>query len=127
MPVPYVEAVLELPLFGRSRRVTFLVDTGGDATVINPQDSQAMLSRDSWPNLRNPVRFSGAGAGIDHFPEPAVLGFTHNDGRLQLLEAPVFIAMPSAQNANLESILGRDLLVNFVMTFDPAGGVLTFE
>ena len=126
-PVPYIEALVELPLFGSRKRITFVVDTGGDATVINPQDSQEMLSRDGWTNLRNPVRFSGAGAGSDHFPEPAVFSFTHDDGRLQQVEIPVFIAMPSAENVNLESVLGRDLLAIFVMTFDAGGSVLTLE
>jgi hypothetical protein len=37
----------------------------------------------------------------------------------------LYIAMPGSVNVGLESLLGRDILAGFVMTFDPAGRSLT--
>lgn len=126
-PVPYVSVRLELELFRASRRVSFLIDTGSDTTVINPQDSLALIPPDGWPRLRNPVSVRGAGAGTPHFPEPAVLHFRHEDGRIQSISSGIYVALPYEQNRRLDSVLGRDLLAHFSMLFTPAAGILTLD
>jgi len=39
----------------------------------------------------------------------------------------VFIATPHALNRDLESVLERDMLANFLMTFDQSNQVLTLD
>lgn len=123
--VPYVNAVVELPRLGRWAVVTFLVDTGADMTVLNPQDSLRLVLGNEWSGLTNPITVGGAGAGLAHFPEPATLHFLHDDGRIESVPATTYVGTPDPRNMGLESLLGRDVLANFVMTFDQMGRNLT--
>jgi len=123
--VPYLSAFVRLRNFDLLAEVTFLVDTGADVTVLNPQDSSRLLPPGGRARLRDPIQFGGAGAGLDHYPEHADVYFRHDDGRVEQIAATVYIATPAEANRNLESLLGRDILGNFVMTFDQAGRALT--
>jgi hypothetical protein len=125
--VPYVEVLVELPLFQTSGQVPLMVDTGADFTVINPRASEALVPPDGWRSLRNPIPVGGAGAGVDHFVEPAVIHLRHSDGRAQRIPAVVLIASPDDSNRRMESVFGRDLLALFVMTYDPGRGLLTLD
>jgi hypothetical protein len=124
LPIPYVRITVELPLFRSRALLNLMVDTGADSTVLYPHHGRLLIPDAGWATLRNPVRFSG---GADHFPEPAVLHFSHEDGRVQSLDVPVLIAAPDASNERLESVLGRDLLAYFTTLFDPRNGALTLD
>ena len=104
-----------------------LVDTGSDSTVINPHDSRRLINREGWSQLRNPVDVRGAGAGIEHLPEPAVLHFRHEDGRVDKIQGPILIAQPHERNRALDSALGRDFLRHFSMHYDPRHDVVTLD
>jgi hypothetical protein len=67
----------------------------------------------------------GAGAGLNHYPEPANVYVLHDDGRIEQITTTIYVAMPDPANVGLESLLGRDILANFVMTFDQSGRNLT--
>jgi hypothetical protein len=123
--VPYVRTFVELSPFGTFAEVTFLVDTGADMTVLNPQDGLRLIPPDAWARLTNPIRPGGAGAGLDHFPLQANVYFVHDDGRVEVIASTVYVASAGPANVRLESLLGRDVLANFVVTFDQAGKNLT--
>jgi len=123
--VPYVRTFVALPQFGTFAEVTFLVDTGADMTVVNPQDGLRLVPPDGWARLTNPVGPGGAGAGLDHFPTQANVYFVHDDGRVEVIASTVYVASVGPANVQIESLLGRDILANFVMTFDQTGCNLT--
>ena len=124
--VPYVWAIVHLLKFSRRALVPFLIDTGADATTIHPQDSLRVCSESEIKALGNPTAFGGAGAGRNHYPADAVLVFIHDDGRLQAIRLTVYVAEPGPHNHMYESLLGRDALDHFVMTFDQKARTITF-
>ena len=68
--------------------------------------------------LGGAVPFGGAGGGKNHYPVDAEIIFMHSSRKLEAIALPVFVAEPGTHNMPLESLLGRDVLDNFVMTFD---------
>jgi len=122
---PYLRVIVQLPAFGTVADVPFLVDTGADVTVLNPQDGLRLLPAAVWGSLTDPIRMGGAGAGLNHYPQPANVSFRHDDGHLEQIVSTVYVATPHQANMGLESLLGRDILGHFVMTFDQSGRALT--
>lgn len=123
--VPYIRTFVELLPFGALDEVVFLVDTGADMTVINPQDGLRLVPPEAWSRLTSPLRLGGAGARMDHLPIEAQISFTHDNGRVEAITTTVYVATAGAANIRLESLLGRDVLTNFVMSFDQSGRQLT--
>jgi hypothetical protein len=117
--VPLLDAFLYLPLLDAHISLQFLVDTGADMTVIHPRDSLRLVSRSDWPRVRElpSESLTGAGQGIPYYFAPVVLIFSHVDGGIEQLTLPVGIAEPEDRLASHESLLGRDVLARFTMTF----------
>lgn len=123
--VPYVLAVVHLRVFNRRVLVPFLLDTGADATTLHPQDSLRIVSDVEIKALGSASPFGGAGQGKDHYPTDAVVIFAHEDNHLEAIPLTVYIAEPAAHNQYLPSLLGRDALAHFPLSYDQAGRSFT--
>jgi hypothetical protein len=119
-----VSAIVYLPAFGARAAVTFLLDTGADVTVLHPQDSLRLLTASQIRGLSNPLSIGGAGAGQPHYPIEASLIFAHDDPRVTSVPRTIYIAEPS-HNVDVESLLGRDVLEEFIVYFDQRAQILT--
>jgi len=125
---PYVAASVSVPRLGRRRLVTFLVDTGADVTVIHAQD-QAALGIDAARDLsvRSSIQLGGIGGTSTPFVENCEFRFIHEDGVRQTLSVPAYFPVLTVVNEPYESLLGRDVLENFRLTFEQRAGLLVLE
>ena len=126
---PVVEGNLTLPRFGVERNITFLVDTGADATCIHPRDGT--LAAIPFDQLENAVTSNGVGGPATYFRERAVLEFLDGDARaFHSYEVDVLIAKPAADPMHsinpLHSLLGRDIIDRWRMVYDRTEGILEF-
>ena len=121
---PYVEAFVYFRRLGVGQTIGFFVDTGASSTSIHPQDGEeAGLPYD---RLQSPRSVSGVGGQATYYSEPAVMYFIDEpQARLYFLD--LAIAEPTGANSNLPSLLGRDVLRNWKMTYAPMLQTLEFE
>ncbi|HLB23398.1 MAG TPA: hypothetical protein VJP07_04840 [Dehalococcoidia bacterium] len=119
-PVPFLEGLLWLPEFDADRRIIFLVDSGADLTVLNPRDSSDLLRPDDWGvlRLREPRIVGGAGQWARHYPAQAVLQLVDEAGSLEQVQFTIHVGEPDPRTSEMESLLGRDVLGLFKVTFD---------
>ena len=118
-PVIQIEVALE----GRSVDVSFLIDTGADATVLHPTDARALLrgGLHRIPFENDPRRAAGlgVGGGVERVVRDATLTLRSVDGESYLMEMPILVARPMPAepgdhgNWRLPSLLGRDFLRHF--------------
>ena len=52
------------------------------------------------------------------YVQPAVYLFRHNDGAVQQLTREIQVALPTATNQSLPSLLGMDILRHFRLSMD---------
>ena len=117
--VPLLDAFLYLPSIDQHVTLQFLVDTGADVSVLHPQDGLRLASREEdWEAIRSFPReyLGGAGAGEPYFGVPAFLFLTHDDDETWVREIRIWMADADSRLEH-ESLLGRDVLEHFKMTF----------
>ena len=101
-----------------------MVDTGADSTSIAMRDWQ-----------HGPLRFADFGPAVQTITgyggvlavpvEPALLSIEHRDGTVNQISLDVEIAPPGG--GAVPSILGRDVLERYRLTFSPRERILTLE
>ncbi len=105
--------------------IVFLVDTGADATSIHPG-----FAKDSvhipYDRLGGRRSFTGVGGSSQYFSERALVSFA-DDGLERVYNIDLYIAEPSDANARLPSLLGRDIINNWYMQYDPSNRRLDFS
>ena len=121
---PYVAAFVYFRRLGMGHTINFLVDTGATSTSIHPRDGRdAKLPYD---RLLHPRSISGVGGQATYYHEPAIVYFI-DEPQVHLYFMDVAIAEPTGANRNLSSLLGRDVLNNWKMTYAPMHQTLEFE
>lgn len=122
---PYVEGRVYFPRFDLSGDISFLVDTGADASLLNPSDVMRMgVDLDLLEGAAESV---GLGGAIQCFVEPAWVIFTADDGTAYIYEVGLEIAPAQPDTLDLPSLLGREILDRWRMVYDPTVGELEFE
>jgi hypothetical protein len=107
---------------GVGGNVSFLVDTGADKTVVMPLDGRRLGI--DYAALRDPVEALGIGGASTDYEEDAALAFA--DGEyLYVYRLVVHIATPIPEISTVPSLLGRDVLDNWTITFDKPHDSLT--
>ena len=123
---PYLEGRLFLPRLDVRGDISFLVDTGADASLINPLDS-ARLGID-YSRLEGHAESWGIGGVAHNFIEDAVLVFSEPGVALYVYRLTIDISPPGpAIPADLPSLLGRDILDRWRMTYSPLKKNLRFK
>ena len=126
---PFVEGYLRLPRFGVTTNITFLVDTGADATCIHPRDGRP--AGIPFDLLRSGITSQGVGGQATYYREPAVLEFIDAEERkIHSYDATVNIAKPSMRPGDaintIYSLLGRDVIDRWLMVYDRRNDRLEF-
>jgi hypothetical protein len=117
---PFLRGLVWLPDYDVSAEVPFFVDTGADLTVLHRADAMRLLATaEQWKRLARgkPKQFLGVASDALYYPAEAVITFVHDNGDLELVETLVHIAEPTRSAADMESLLGRDVLSQFVTVF----------
>ena len=122
---PYVEGRVYFPRFDLEGDVSFLVDTGADASLLNPGDMVRMGV--DLGLLEGSAESVGLGGAIQCFVEPAWFIFTDTDGATYVYDVDAEIAPPQPDTLDLPSLIGREILDRWRMVYDPAIGVLEFR
>lgn len=128
---PYVEAIVSFVRLKIRMNVSFLVDTGADISIINPIDGvQAKLPYDKLTNAED---VSGIGGARKIFLEPVVIVFADHPATLHTYTLDIGISELENSNGeryegdDIRSLVGRDVIDNWRMNYDPCDGTLEFD
>jgi predicted aspartyl protease len=103
--------------------VSFLVDTGADATVLMPVDIQRLGI--DYGRLGMTTRSTGIGGESEDFVESAVVVFA--DEMLHLYNINLTIMKDRPELIEAPSLLGRDVINRWRMVLDHASDLFTAE
>ena len=122
---PYIEGLLIIPAFSISREVSFLVDTGSDATCLMPTDA-VRIGLD-YGHLTGPqANTIGVGGGSRPHSIRALTTFTEENGRQRTYSIDLLVYPQDPVLDMLDSLLGRDVLNRWRMRYDPCNPRLSF-
>ena len=122
---PHVECKVQLPRLNRTVNVSFLVDTGADTSLLAPGDL-ARLNIDHALLGPRHRRIGGIRGHITCATEEALLVFPDGDS-IRIYQADLCISFPDDVGETMTSLLGRDILDQWKMTYDPTNAFLGFE
>lgn len=122
---PYIEGRLLLTKTGTTSDVSFLVDTGADSSLLMPADALRMAV--DFGALRGTGDSVGIGGAARTFLEEAALVFSEPGRWLYVYSIDLRIAAPSPDIMDMPSLLGRDVLDRWRMTYDPGKDQLKFR
>lgn len=122
--------------FGRGRlRVPFLIDTGADFTILQPDDARQLLRLGQQgspePGGSGALTISGIGSSVERTTVRRVgLRFVDTNGEAYwFAQSILFADHPSSSRWNVPSVLGRDILQRFHLnlSYDPPSVSLTLN
>ena len=123
---PYLEGRLIFPRLRIQGDISFLVDTGADASLLTPLDGRRLGI--DYSTLNGDAEAWGIGGLSHNFLEEAILVFSEPGVALYLYTMDLDIAVPSPEIPDdLPSLLGRDILDHWRMTYSPLKKNLTFK
>ena len=123
---PFIQGSVALPGIARVTEISFLVDTGADTTMLLPQDSGGMgIDFDLLPGRIE--RSTGLGGVARVKTLPATVSFTDPGRAVYVYEVALPIVEPSEAIRDMPSLLGRDVLRRWRMTYSPPTNRLSFS
>ena len=120
---PFIEGRLYLPRLGIAGDISFLLDTGADASVLMPADSRRLKVPFHELNGDNPC--GGIGGTVHCYVERAFLVFSDPGKALYAYELDMDIMPDDPQMEDVTSLLGRDVIDRWQITYDPERSKLT--
>ena len=122
---PYVSGWLSIPRIHVSSNISFLVDTGADFSTLMPADAIKMGI--NHKALMKPTVVGGMGGNAKCFRETAVLAFYEPNRKLiRYYFIMLIIPKPHADIMQMPTLIGRDVLDQWHMKYDPSRGILSF-
>ena len=122
---PYVEGRLIVPRLHAAGDISFLVDTGADETFLMPGDGLTIgLDYSLLTDLNTDAR--GAGGPIASYREQAWVAFA-DGGSLYGYEISLAILELRNDMLTVPTLLGRDVLHRWVMSYHHSADRLEFE
>lgn len=120
---PYVACRLIIPRLQINEDLLLLMDTGADRTCLHPRD--AVRVRMPFEQLTNRQSSRGIGGRSSYFRESGILAF-RDKPQTRLYAVELLIAEPNEDNSTLPSLLGRDIINQWYMQYDPTNTRLDF-
>lgn len=122
---PYVQARLVIPRFNIDASISFLVDTGADSSLIAPADAREMGI--DYAKLGGAVESLGMGGIALSYPVKCSLAFRDPGKCIYVYHLDALdIAAPDPEIEEMPSLLGREILDRWRMTYDPTKDTLSF-
>lgn len=122
---PYIEGRLLIPRFNIKGDMSFLVDTGADDTVLMQTDGDR-LGLD-YSLLENVTQASGLGGTANLYQEPAYLLFIEPGKKAYVYGLNIQVLEPDPAYDTLPSVLGRDILNRWRMSYNATTKRLFFK
>jgi hypothetical protein len=120
---PFIEGRIYLPRLGISGDISFLMDTGADTTTLMPDDIMRLAI--DFDALEGDFACVGVGGAVHCYTERAILAFTDPGKTVYAYELSELCLMNAdPQMDGVHSLLGRDILDNWRITYDPQGNKL---
>ncbi len=118
---PYIEGRLIIPRLRVDHWMFFLLDTGAERTCLHPRD--VGRARIPIEELGGAMQSRGVGGLSPYYRESALLSF---DDQLytRVYAIELLIASPHEGNEGLPSLLGRDVINNWDIRYDPTNDEL---
>ncbi len=120
---PFVDCYVNFPRLHLGGRALFLLDTGAGNTCLHSDDAGSLGI--PFDALGNRMLTRGIGGRSTYFRETALLTFA-DESRTRGYMVSVLIASPYANTQGLPSILGRNVVNNWFMEYDPSTARLDF-
>lgn len=122
---PYIEGRLIFPNLKIRSDISFCVDTGADRSVLLPNDGMRMGI--DYMKLTGDAESVGVGGICHNYIEPVLVVFSEPRRFLYVYSIDLEITNPDPEIMDLPSLLGRDVLNRWRMTYDPTKNSLTFR
>ena len=122
---PYIEGRLILPNLNIRGDISFLVDTGADVSRLHPMDG--IRFKIDYGQLSGDVETVGINGTSHDFTEPAVVVFSEPKRFLYVYNITIRIAPYDIEILDLPSLLGRNILNRWRMTYNPQKKSLLFK
>ena len=134
---PYVDGRVIFPRLGMRGDISLLVDTGADASLLSAADALNV----GVEFHRLATRSEALGIGrvfVPTYTEPAVIVFSDPSAGIWAYRGHIEIVAPEPddctrrtadpeESPKMPSLLGREILDRWRMTYDPSHPVLTFD
>ena len=112
---PYFEGLVLLPRLRLNGHVWFIFDTGADTSLLMPMDARRIGI--SFSDLQESEKTLGIGGASVNYSERALLAF-EGDNQLYGYEIELKICQPSDEILTIPSLLGRDIIDRWRVTYD---------
>ena len=122
---PRVAVRVVFPRLGKDAQVSFIVDTGADASLLSEADAVKM--KIDYSALEQPDEIAGGGGLLGVHHEEAILVFDDGSSSLPI---PIHLGIAergSSTALQFPSLLGRDILDKARTVVDPTGGELILD
>ena len=114
-------------LLSKSLGMSPLIDTGADKTQLMPIDAGRLAINFNLLQVA-PARSLGVGGFSLDYHERSIIAFLDTGNSLfHMYEVDLLIAAPSPYNTQFPSLLGRDVINNWRMTYDPQANRLEID
>ena len=119
-----MEGHVLLPRIEKRGNVSFIFDTGADTSLLMPLDAQRMGI--DYEMFENEVLTLGIGGESQNFVELAYLAFV-GDEALYGYDIELHICKPAEELMNIPSLLGRDIIDRWHVTYNKSASELLAE
>lgn len=108
-------------------RITFVLDTGADITMLHPGDARRLgvAFQSDFKGIQ-PLVIPGVGTA-KAYQEGAVLELPHLDGRVDRLAGNILIAVLTKVNRKHPSLLGRDVFDHYSIIYSRTENILVLQ
>ena len=110
-----MEGHVLLPRLGKKGNVSFIFDTGADTSLLMPLDGQRMGI--DYGRFQKEETSLGIGGTSENYIESAYLAFV-GDKALYGYEIELRVCKPSTDLMTIPSLLGRDIIDQWRVTYD---------
>ena len=122
---PYFQGTISIPRLAVVSELSFVFDTGADGTTLMPRDAEAVGI--NYAALRHRFQSVGVGGTVTTYQEPAHLAFVSADRRTVYGYRFLLSIVASDDAWDVPSLLGRDIIDRWRVTYDRSRSELTGE